>query len=78
MDATAPTPLITNDAVVLGLLVGLLAFVFYTSSSAHPGWRRFYRYVPPLLLCYFLPAVFNTLGIINGDQSQIYHVTSRY
>lgn len=78
VNATDPTPLITNDAVVLGLLVGLLAFVFHTSSSAHPGWRRFYKYVPPLLLCYFLPAVFNTLGIINGDQSQIYHVTSRY
>ena len=50
-------PLITNDAVVLGVLLAILALVFRTSSSTHPFWRRFYTIVPSLLLCYFLPSL---------------------
>ncbi len=73
-----PEPLITNDAVTLGLLSALLGVVFYTAHSAHPFWRRFYAYVPVLLLCYFLPALFNSLGVIDGEHSQLYVVASRY
>jgi uncharacterized membrane protein len=72
------TPLITNDAVALGLLCVLLGAVFWTSNSAHPFWRKFYTYVPALLLCYFLPALFNSFGIIDGEHSQLYPVASRY
>lgn len=70
--------LFTNDAVVLGLLMGILAFVFATSSSEHPGWRRFYAVVPSLLLCYFIPSVFSTLNVISGQDSELYFVASRY
>lgn len=72
------TPLITNDAIVLGILLGILAFVQKTSNSTRPGWRRFYRYVPSLLLCYFLPAALNSAGIISGADSHLYFVSSRY
>lgn len=69
----------TNDAIVLGLLLLTLAFVFVTSSSEHPFWKRFYRYVPALLLCYFLPALLQwPLGLISGEESQLYFVASRY
>ena len=72
-------PFFTNDAIVLGLLLLMLAFVFSTSGSDSPGWRRFYRYVPPLLLCYFLPAFLNwPLGWVSGEKSQLYFVASRY
>ena len=64
------TALITNDAVVLGLLALILGFVFHTSHSAHPGWQKFYRYVPSVLLCYFIPSLFNSFGIIDGEKSQ--------
>lgn len=70
--------LITNDAVVLGLLMAILAFVFYTSSKASGFWAKFYTYIPALLLCYFLPSLLNTFGIINGDESKLYFVASRY
>ena len=72
------TPLITNDAVVLGLLCLVLAFVFITSSSKKPGWTKFYKYVPSLLLCYFIPSIFNSLGVISGEESKLYFVASRY
>lgn len=72
-------PLFTNDAIVLGLLILVLTLVFVTSGSSSKFWQGFYRYVPPLLLCYFLPALLNwPLGIISGEQSQLYFVSSRY
>lgn len=72
------TPLFQNDAVVFGLLMATLAFVFATSSSRHPFWVKFYTYVPTVLLCYFIPAVFNSLGWISGEESSLYIVASRY
>ncbi|MDC3246660.1 DUF819 family protein [Candidatus Marinimicrobia bacterium] len=71
-------PLITNDAVVLGLLISILAFVFTTARSKNNFWKIFYKFFPALLLCYFIPSLFNSFGIINGDQSKLYFVASRY
>ena len=70
--------LITDDAVVLGLLAATLGAVFWTSHSAHPFWRGLYKYVPALLLCYFIPALYNTFGLIDGEHSRLYYVSSRY
>jgi uncharacterized membrane protein len=72
------TALITDDAVVLGLLAATLGAVFWTAHSAHPFWRGFYKYVPALLLCYFIPALYNTFGLIDGEHSRLYYVSSRY
>lgn len=58
-------PLFTNDAIVFGLLLLTLALVFYTEGSGHPFWRKFYTFIPALLLCYFLPALLHwPLGLI--------------
>tara|TARA_R110001592_G_scaffold96331_2_gene276635 strand:- start:14505 stop:15773 length:1269 start_codon:yes stop_codon:yes gene_type:complete len=70
--------LITNDAVVFGLLMGVLGFVFYTSASEHPFFKAMYKVVPVVLLCYFIPALFNTTGLISGEDSSLYFVASRY
>ncbi|HKK45657.1 MAG TPA: DUF819 family protein [Balneolaceae bacterium] len=72
------TPVFTNDAVVLGILLGILAFVFVTSNSDHPFWKKFYTVIPSLLLCYFLPSILNSLGLISGKESNLYFVASRY
>ncbi len=75
----ASGPVFTNDAVVLGLLMCVIAFVFYTSSLDHPFWKKFYRFFPPLLVAYFLPALLNwPFGLISGDESRLYFVASRY
>lgn len=71
-------PVFTNDAVVLGLLFMILAFVFITAHSSRPFWKKFYKYVPSLLLCYFLPSVLNSVGLISGEDSNLYFVASRY
>ena len=72
------TAFITNDAVVLGLLFLVLGAVFLTTGSKKPFWVKFYKVIPSLLLCYFIPALFNTFGLISGEQSALYTVASRY
>ena len=71
-------PLFTNDAIVFGILISILAFVFTTSKSENSSWKKFYKYIPTLLLCYFIPSIFNSLGIISGEESNLYFVASRY
>lgn len=72
------SPLLTNDAVVFGILMMILAFVFVTSNSKNSSWKKFYRVVPSILLCYFIPAVLNSFGLISGEFSNLYFMASRY
>lgn len=67
-----------NDAVILGFLMAILALVFHTAHSDDPRWKKFYKYVPSLLLCYFLPSVLTTLGLFSAHHSNLYYVASRY
>jgi len=91
MEKLRPEPFFTNDAVVLGLLLLVLGLIFYTSNSSHKYWSRFYKYVPALLLCYLIPAILNSVGLISSEwdvindtgavakeKSQLYFVASRY
>ena len=70
--------MITNDAVILGILLLILSFIFQTARSDNRIWKKFYKYVPTLLLCYFLPSLLNTFGIVSGKESKLYFVASRY
>ena len=61
-------PLITNDAIVFGILMAILAFVFWSSNLENKFWKRFYVFLPPILICYFLPALLHwPFGIIAYD-----------
>lgn len=70
--------LFTNDAVVLGLLMLILAVIFYTSNSDNPKLKKFYGIVPMLLLCYFVPSLLTTFNIVDGNESKLYYMASRY
>ena len=71
------SPLITNDAIVLGLLVGVLGLVFYTRSLGG-RWTTFYTFVPVLLLCYLLPSLMNSFGLISSEGSNLWPVAKDY
>lgn len=64
--------LITNDAVVLGVLAITLGAVFWTASRPSGLWTRFYGFVPAILPCYLLPAIYNSTGLIDGAASGLY------
>ena len=70
--------MIHSDAVIFGLLLATLGVIFWTTESKHPFWRRVYKYVPAVLFCYFLPAIYNSVGLIDGEHSMLYMIASRY
>ncbi|TCZ88627.1 DUF819 domain-containing protein [Lysobacter sp. N42] len=72
------TALITDDAVVLGLLAMTLGAVFWTSSRETGFWKKFYGVVPALLLCYLIPAIYNSVGLIDGGASGLYPMARDY
>jgi len=84
-------PFFTNDAIVFGILMISLGFVFFTEAKKSGFWHKFYKIVPGLFMAYFIPAIFTTLGIIAPEwetenavgetvkmQSQLYFVSSRF
>ncbi|NND15710.1 MAG: DUF819 family protein [Eudoraea sp.] len=75
---TEHTSLITSMGTTVGILMVVLMVVFYTSSLKTPFWKKFYTFVPAILLCYFVPSVLNTSGLITDPDGQIYYFTSRF
>ena len=84
-------PIFTNDAIVFGILMLSLGFVFYTESLKNGFWPKFYKIVPGLFMAYFIPAIFTTFGVISpewkttnaageivSNSSQLYYVASRF
>ena len=84
-------PIFTNDAIVFGILMLSLGFVFYTENKTSGFWNKFYKIVPGLFMAYFIPAIFTTAGIISPEwdtintagkavhgKSQLYYVASRF
>ena len=67
-------PLITDDAVILGILLVILAVIFKTASSQQGFWTKFYTICPSLLLCYFIPSLLGTFDIVatKSDGSKLY------
>jgi uncharacterized membrane protein len=68
--------LITDDAVVLGLLVSCLGLIFYTSQLK--SLKTFYKIIPALLLCYLIPSLFSSAGIISPKVSGLWPVAKNY
>ncbi len=77
--ASVKTAMITADPVVLGLLVVVLGLIFMSENSPHKFWKKFYAIVPALLLCYFIPGLLNTFGVIDGEASKpLYEMARDY
>ncbi len=64
-------PVFTDNFVVFGILMLLLAFVFYTSSNKNTFWTKFYSIFPSLLMCYLLPSILSSLHIISPEWNAI-------
>ncbi|RKR06529.1 putative membrane protein [Maribacter vaceletii] len=86
-----PQPLITEDTVVFGLLALCLGFIFYTSSIKTGFWKKFYSIIPAVLMCYLLPALLSSFGVVaekwhvvdalgnvTEHNSKLYYMASRY
>ncbi|MGB3394609.1 MAG: DUF819 family protein [Stenotrophomonas sp.] len=77
MPTESTTALISNDIVGLGLIAATLGLIFWLASGPTPFWKKFFAWVPALLLCYFVPAIYNTAGIIDGHGTKLYNPIAR-
>ena len=71
-------PTFVSDTIVFGLLSIILALIFYTSTLQSKGWKKFYMFVPALLLCYLIPAILDSLGLISKEYSSLYTMAKNY
>jgi uncharacterized membrane protein len=78
VETAASSAMVQNDAVVLGLLAVTLGVIFWTASRPTGLWKKFYGYVPALLLCYLVPAIYNSVGLIDGNASGLYPMARDY
>ena len=75
---TEPTSaLISSDIVGLGLIAATLAVIFWAASGPTPLLKKVFAWVPALLLCYFVPAIYNTAGLIDGHATALYNPVAR-
>ncbi len=63
------TPLIQHEAGILSVLLAVLAAIFYLAQHRLTG--RFFKIVPALVFCYFVPTTLTTLGVL-PDESALY------
>lgn len=70
--------LITNDAVIFGILMLMLGFIFWSSSSNFVLFKYFYKVIPMLLVCYFLPSLLTFYHIVDHNNSKLYFMATRY
>ncbi len=69
-------PVFVQDTIVFGLLAVILALIFYTSQLK--SWKKFYTFVPALLLCYIVPALLDSMGLISKEYSSLYTMAKNY
>ncbi len=68
-DVSTPEIFVQHPAGILAVLLVVLAAIFW--CAAHPFFSRFFRVVPALVFCYFVPTLLTTLGLI-PDSSPLY------
>lgn len=71
-------PWITSDAITFGILMVILGLIFY--SGGLKRFSGFYKVIPALVLCYFIPSIVSSLGIISAHwidvSATVAHLTS--
>ena len=68
--------MLVSDAVVFGVLALVLGLIFYTRQLDR--FKRFYSIVPAVLLCYLIPSLLVSTGVIDTTDSNLYTIASRY
>lgn len=69
-------PLFTDDVVVFGILFGVLGIVYFLSTQK--TWAALFKIIPAVFLCYLIPALLVTFGIISAEESQLDEMAKAY
>ncbi len=69
IEVVADPAMIEHPVALLAVLLSVLAVIFWLAQ--HPATQRFFRIVPALVFCYFVPTALTTAEII-PDKSELY------
>lgn len=78
LESKPKEPMFKDDKIVFGVLMAILALVFWTNGLNNQYVKKFYKFVPALFLCYFLPAILSTFGVISAEYSGLWGVAKNY
>ena len=56
----------------------ILGFIFWTASFKTGPIALFYKIIPSLLLCYFIPSLLTFFGLVDHHDKTLYFVATRY
>ena len=65
--------MIDNDITIFGLLCAVLGLAFYLKARGG-FWDRFYTFVPIILVCYLVPSLMVTSGLIDMSESNLWPI----
>ena len=72
LDLHESEPFFKNDAVIFGILMVMLGLIFWTSSLEIRAVKLFYKVIPMLLVCYFLPSLLTFFNLVDHHDSKLY------
>ena len=78
LDLHESEPFFKNDAVIFGILMVMLGLIFWTSSLEIRAVKLFYKVIPMLLVCYFLPSLLTFFNLVDHHDSKLYYVATRF
>ncbi|MDZ3833292.1 MAG: DUF819 family protein [Sphingopyxis sp.] len=70
-------PLITSDVVTFGILCTIVGTLFYLRGQGG-GWDRFFTFVPIVLLCYLVPSLLASFGVIGSGEEGLWPAAKDY
>ena len=59
------------------MICAILWGITYLNNSNSPFWKKFFKVVPALFLCYFIPSLLSTFGIVDITDSKLYWAATR-
>ncbi|WP_336987048.1 DUF819 domain-containing protein [Altererythrobacter aquiaggeris] len=69
--------MISNDIVIFGILAAILALLFFLRQKGGV-WDRVFTFIPIILLCYLLPSLLVSFGLIDTSESNLWTVAKDF
>ncbi len=76
-DGLMPAPLISNDIVTFGILCAILGLLFHLRARGGV-WDRIFTFLPIILLCYLLPSLLASFGVIAPGEEGLWPTAKNY
>ncbi|MBR9729273.1 DUF819 domain-containing protein [Shewanella intestini] len=70
--------MINQDPIIFSVLCLVILFILYASKLPTPWVKKVFSIFPTMVLCYIIPSLLNSLGIIDSQNSALSVFSSNY